>query len=653
MKKHIILIAALTGTLCSCNDFLDKEPLSSVPTNSYLLAESDLADYSANLYDQLPSHRPSQYGLERYAIDNNSDNQASTNPENKFVKGETRVPQSDSEWNFEKIRNANYFINRVRPNMEAGLISGNAENVKHYLGEVYFFRAFIYFNKLKSLGDFPIIKQEISEAYDVVRAASQRRPRNEVARFILQDLDSAAYFMKATAPMTNRLNKKCAYLLKSSVGLFEGTWEKYHAGTARVPGGPGWPGAKADYLKDFTINLDAEIKFFFDAAISAAQVVADATELSKDYEAMFNSAKLDMPEVLLWRKYDASLTPAINHFVVGYIQRDGGGNSGYTRSMINSYLMANGLPIYATGSGYEGDNTFEHLAAGRDPRLAHNTLLPGELLSTKAAFNEYVVNGQGIYFRPQIVKTETEQKCPTGYPVKKGLTSDASQGPTLPSFTACVIFRAAEAYLNYMEAQYERDGNLDANSLKYWQALRTRAGMSTDINATIQATDLSKELDLARYSGSSFVSPTLYNIRRERRVEFAAEGIRQADLRRWRALDMMQNYVTEGFNLWTENFKLYSDPKVNVAKINLVAYPEDKANVSSKNDGVYILPYRFSEKNLAFNGYNWNPVKYLDPIAFDNFRLTTATPGSTDYTSSTIYQNPGWKIETNSLPEGE
>lgn len=654
MKRHIILIAALTGTLCSCNDFLDKEPLSSVPTTSYLLAESDLADYSASLYDQLPSHRPAQYGLEIYAKDNDSDNQIATEPNSKLVKGESRVAQSAGDWDFSKIRTINYFINRVRPNMEAGIIGGNADNVKHYLGEMYFFRALVYFDKLKALGDFPILKQWISEDYDVVREASKRRPRNEVARFIIQDLDSAAYYMKATAPMSNRLNKQCANILKSRVALFEGTWEKYHAGTARVPGGEGWPGAKADYLKGFTIDLNAEIKYFLDEAVKSAQVVADACTLNSDYEALFNSQTLNgVQEVLLWRKYDATLTPAVNHFVVGYIQRDGGGNSGYTRSMMESYLMKSGLPIYAADSGYMGDDTFQHLATDRDPRLGHNTLLPGELLSTKAAFNEYVVNGQGIFYRPQIVIGQAENKCPTGYPIKKGLTPDAAQGPTLPSTTACVIYRAAEAYLNYMEAQYERDGNLDANSKKYWQALRTRAGMSTDIDATIRATDLSKELDLARYSGSSLISPTLYNIRRERRIELAAEGFRFADLKRWRALDMMKNYTIQGFNLWSENYKLYLNPGVSVAKINLIEYPTDKANVSNKEDGVYLLPYRFNAKNLAFNGYNWNPVKYLEPIAFDHFRLTTATAGSADYASSTIYQNPGWKIETNSLPEGD
>jgi hypothetical protein len=58
-----------------------------------------------------------------------------------------------------------------------------------------------------------------------------------------------------------------------------------------------------------------------------------------------------------------------------------------------------------------------------------------------------------------------------------------------------------------------------------------------------------KKNDLAKYSGTSLISTTLYNIRRERRDEFIAEGFRKDDLFRWRALDMMQNYSGGRFQL--------------------------------------------------------------------------------------------------------
>lgn len=661
MKKHILFYLGLAVLASSCNDFLDREPMDEIPTNLYLLHENDLAAYTAKLYESLPSHQPGSYDIGVFGFDNNSDNQAGSNPEKIFVKGESRVPQSGGSWNFNEIRSTNYFINRVRGLLESGELGGSEANNKHYLGEAYFFRAYFYANKLDSLGDFPIIKQIIPDNYEAVKLNSKRRPRNEVARFIIQDLDSAYYFMSPTPPVSNRLTRDCAALLKSRVALFEGTWEKYHKGTARVPGGPGWPGAQKDYLKNFSINIDNEIRYFLEEAKKAAQLVADNYTLYNDYPALFNSNSLDgIPEVLLWRAYNAGITPAVNHFVVGYLQRNGGGNSGYTRSMIDTYLMKNGLPIYASGSEYKGDRTYQDVADGRDPRLAFNTMLPGDMLTKQAAMTEAIIDGAGFYYRAPITEM-AENRCTTGYSIKKGLTTDPSQGPTLPSVTGCVIFRAAEAYLNYMEADYELTHTLDANSQKYWKALRERAGMDTDYQKTITHTNLEKEVDFARYSGSTLVDATLYNIRRERRIELAAEGFRMRDLRRWCALDKMQDYQVEGFNLWAENYKRYTTPAAGLDKnfdkplgvIDLKEAGTEGANVSARSDGEYLKPYRVIASNIAYNGYNWNPNRYLYPIAFDHFRLTTETEGSSDYSSSPIYQNPGWKIETNSLPEGD
>ena len=99
---------------------------------------------------------------------------------------------------------------------------------------------------MQNLGDFPILTEILPDDYNAIREASKRRPRNEVARFILSDLDKAYEYMLPTAPVSNRLNKDCAALVKSRAALFEATWEKYHKGSAFVPGGPGWPGASMD-----------------------------------------------------------------------------------------------------------------------------------------------------------------------------------------------------------------------------------------------------------------------------------------------------------------------------------------------------------------------------------------------------------------------
>lgn len=58
MKKNILFAIGMTALACSCNDFLDREPMDAVPVEKYLLSENDLAAYTANLYNSLPSHKP-------------------------------------------------------------------------------------------------------------------------------------------------------------------------------------------------------------------------------------------------------------------------------------------------------------------------------------------------------------------------------------------------------------------------------------------------------------------------------------------------------------------------------------------------------------------------------------------------------------------
>lgn len=143
MKKqlYILAIGFIALASSSCNDFLDREPLDSVPTSQYLFNENDLSAYTANMYGIFPVH--AGYGLGTFDDDNDSDNQAGSSPNDLFVKGQTRVAQNGGDWDFGNIRTANYFINTVRPRLENGEIENSANN-NHYLGEMYFFRAYIY-----------------------------------------------------------------------------------------------------------------------------------------------------------------------------------------------------------------------------------------------------------------------------------------------------------------------------------------------------------------------------------------------------------------------------------------------------------------------------------------------------------------------------
>lgn len=644
-------LAGLFLLFIGCNDFLDRAPLSNVTPDDYLKNESDLATYTVSAY-QFPSH--SGWGIGTYAYDNHTDNQATSNYSTRWVPQENRVPQSGGSWSFGTIRQVNFFLETVVPRWKAGGVSGNEANVAHYVGEGYFLRAYEYFNKVQAFGDFPIIRKTLPDQMDVLVAQSQRKPRNEVARFIISDLDSAIMLLKDQAPGgTNRISKNAALLFKSRVALHEATWLKYHQGTAHVPGGAGWPGEGK--IGNFSINLQGEIDYFLTEAMEAAEQVADAVPLETNtqddgynssqnpYFTMFSDdSKSGYDEVLFWRDYDP--TKGVSHNVNHYMTRNGG-NSGYTRGFVENFLMANGLPIYAAGSGYAGDDFIADVKKDRDSRLQLFMKAPEELLFTD--------NSGSLEGYPDILSIQ-ETRYVTGYAVKKGKSYDPGNAEGTMDGTGSIVFRAVEAYLNYIEASYLKEGAVNAKAAQYWQAIRQRAGVSTDFNATIAATDMSIEAknDFGAYSaGQLLADKTLYNIRRERRSELMAEGLRYFDLKRWRALDQLKTnrYIVEGFKLWGPMRDWYVDDS---GKSKLIE-PTDggTANVSSSAESDYLRPYRInsSSGNSVYDGYTWANAHYLEPIATSHFIITT-TGESSDLSTSSIYQNPGWSTDANSTP---
>lgn len=586
---------------------------------------------------------------------------ASEGYDNKYVPSQLKVGQKDGDWSFGDIYQCNYFLNNVVPRLEANTITGNIENIKHYIGEMYMIRAFVYFGKLQALGDFPIITTVLPDEQTALVAASKRAPRNEVARFILKDLDAAISLMKTVAPdgKKNRLSKASAQLLKSRVALYEATWLKYFRGTAFVPNGPNWPGKSKDYNASYQYpsgSIDNEINFFLDEAIASSKEVADAFPLVNNnkvlqqstsdavnpYFSMFSDVDMSgYSEVLFWRRYDKGL--GIVHNVPVYAT-SGNRAVGLTRGMVESFLMDNGLPIYAAGSGYAGDDQISDVRKNRDGRLWLFLKEPGQknvLFNTALNYHQ-----TPIELTPAITISDAERKYTTGYAIRKGLNYDAAQCENGKGYTGAIVFRAVEAYLNYIEAYYERHGSLDAKAESYWKDIRNRAGVDPDFNKTIAATDLSKEAanDWGVYSAGQMVDKTLYNIRRERRCELMAEGLRFMDLKRWRAMDQMiaTPYHIEGFKLWGGTIQTWynaSDLKYDAG---------DASNVSSPLRSQYLRPYEKTPTNLAYNGYKWAMAHYLSPIAAQHF-LITSKDGK-DASTSPIYQNPGWSTTPNTAP---
>ena len=670
-------ILCLGMTVTSCSDFLDRPPLDQISPDSYYTTADQLGTFTINYYTSIfPNNSGWFAGVATF--DDGTDNQASRGGNSgMYLQDQWKVPTSGGI-GMNAIRNVNKFINESEAKIAAGKVTGTPEQINQYMGEAYFIRAMLYYSKLQDYGDFPIELKELNIDNDLVEA-SKRQPRNLVARQILSDMDKAIDKLQVTIANKVRINKNAALAMKSRMALYEATFEKYHRGTGRVPGDANWPGKNKEWNKNFTINQDDEVNFFLDQAIDAAKKVCDAVPLKTQnnhvmnpsaigqyngwnaYYDMFASPDLSKyPEVLLWRQFNSNLTPSLAHLTSNKLR--GGASTGWTRGLVESFLMKNGLPIYASGSGYHGDTTVDMAKTDRDERLqlfmfgesdvlgidqksidlANKKLAAGATPLTKILFNAAT-----------LFATDQASRDVTGYRQRKFYNYDPAMqlGQTFSDVDGQIIIRVEEAMLNYIEASYLRTGSLDATATGYWTALRARAGITAPISTTIAATDMSKEADVNRpsYDWAAFsaghpVDATLYSIRRERRSEFAGEGLRNDDLIRWASLDQVKNYQIEGVNFWDQ---IYQNPSfVNDKGVSLIiADGESNATMSAKTLSKYVRPYQIQKtNNILYNGYTFYQAHYLSPFSYQEMQL--CSPDGTAENSN-LYQNIYWPVEAN------
>jgi hypothetical protein len=524
---------------------------------------------------------------------------------------------------------------------------------------MYFFRAYAYFDMLQKFGDLPIVTQSFPDEESILVAANKRRPCNEVARFIINNLDTAMTYMKGNFETRHtRISPDVAKLFKSRVALYEGSWLTNFVGTPFVPDGPGWPGKNKDYNADYkypTGSIDAEAKYFFQIAVQSAEEVAEKYKGSlvtntgqipqslndpdNPYFSLFGNTNMSKyPEVLLWREYSKSLGEVNNVEIA--IQHGDISGGGLTRGFVESFLMKDGRPIYSSTYQYE-DTTMASVVKNRDPRLTIFLKVPGQVNVFKnmdATYGDHAVPVEPV---PLITQRTSEKGYSTGYTIRKGGTFDKALCANGNGYTASITFRATEALLNYMEAEYMLTKDINAGHiLEYWRIIRERAGFTGDAvnpEVTIQATDINKEkLDWGAYTaGQLLADKVLYNIRRERRCELMAEGLRWMDLERWRSLDQMIDtpYHIEGFHLWNTPMEKWYN--------NLVADGSSSSNASEESRSEYFRPYEIVLSNNPFsNGYTWAMAQYLQPLPIKEFLLTASDHVSLD--KSSLYQNPYW-----------
>ncbi len=557
--KLITLFASL-GITAGCEKFLDRAPQSDVREDYITFTQTEMELLTNKFYTNLRGYQREGYHAGIYWFDNASDNMIHANyAYDPQLSGTVVVPASEGGWDWSNIRSANYTINQInqRQSVEEESIAN------HYLGEFRFWRAWHYFDLMRQFGDLPWVDKPLE--LDAPELYGARQPRYVIADHILEDLDFAITHMKSLSEVSNlRISKEAALLFKSRVALYVGTWEKYHAGT---PFG----------------SVDADPDRYFRACVEAVKLLieqgqgvdlATGSDPYTDYWNVFNKKDYTTnPEILLWKKFDVSA--GFFHYGQVYLQ-ERGGDTGLSKQLVESYLCIDGKPI-SISDLYGGDESVEVLSENRDPRLSQTMYLPGHIRQIRGTDTVR-------YSLPNLTQ-EGAFGNRSGYQLYKGLDPDFGERDR--SSSGSIVFRYAEALLNYAEAAAELGECSQAVLDVTINRLRSRVGMP-HLTEAVGFSDPNWDFPA--------LSPLLNEIRRERRVELACEGYRFDDLMRWAATHLIQKRMLGA------KFSQYADKQFD---------PPIAENVLVSSDG-YIFPYKNSP---AANGWQFDPEKhYLKPI---------------------------------------
>ena len=524
MKNLIFRFIIFSYTLAlffSCESFIDLKPLDQITVDNYWKSSNDLKNYMLQFYPVFHN-----YSAMVSELATNSDDMVHGSPSN-ILNGErtTRSGNWRGEWT--QIRNVNIFFENYEKCEDA------FSAYKHYVGEAHFFRAWFYFNMLKMYGDLPWYSNVIG-LNDEDALMSPRQPRDFIANKILEDLDNAISYLDPRSKAGNlKINKEAALAFKTRVSLFEGTWQKYHAGTPF-----GTPGVDPDK--------------YFQECISAAEELMNGNysvdiyntgEPDIDYFKMFGFVNMsNINEVILYRAFNHA--EGFGNTVEGYLSYNAS-EKGATWGLISSYLGKDGKPYnyLELAKTTKGNMFLTQIGNDCDPRLKSTIYMPGDIRGAAV----------GLIFEKPTIDAGVLQLCPTGFQIKK--TTDpysrgAGQTWEIGSETGLIILRYGEVLLNYAEAKCELDNTVAYEQLNL---LRARAGMPN-----FEVNPKSSDPNLVNYGYQ--ISDELYEIRRERRVELALEGLRDEDYMRWRAHSLFKAERPKGYPVSYEEFPNYDRP---------------------------------------------------------------------------------------------
>ena len=603
MKAKIFSAILLAAAVSSCSDFLERPPMDEVVNNpEFYNNENNVKSTVDGWYDIYFTGYMTSWDRSDFFEGTNVAEWCDDLAQQEATFFTTVAPSESDYWDFSTVRRINILIAGV----EGSSLPEETKN--HWLGVGRFFRGMEYSKLVRTFGDVPFYDKEVMSD-DVAQLYKPRDSREYVMDKVLEDFTFAANNVR-TSDGTDGLtvNRSVVDAYMSKVFLFEGTWQKYREKNNEYA---------AKYLN---------------VAKDAAARVMDGTSgktysISNDYKALTTSLDLaGNPEILLYRSYVSGVKMhAEMSWQIEQVQA-----SAPSKSLVESYLTTNGLPIHQSGnSDYKGDKTIKDELTNRDPRLLANV---ADSLCINGVVSLYGIGG---YLGNRFINEDL---------------IGTADGQSNTNVTDAPIMKYNEVLLNYIEAaaeladmsQYtlsQTDFDNTINAIRKRASVNmpalTLSGNQLSVNGVV-INDPDRDLGNPNVPGDYEVSPILWEIRRERRVELVYEGLRFDDLRRWSKLwysDMVLNPKV--------NMGAYVDKAAYVAEYNAAHGTEIKADqlavVLDGGETGYIIPIQAQSLKRTFAEKD-----YLYPIPKGQISLYKSKADQVGDQSLKLEQNPGW-----------
>ncbi|RZK50767.1 MAG: RagB/SusD family nutrient uptake outer membrane protein [Pedobacter sp.] len=609
--KYLCGFSLAFMTLVSCKkDVLDRPPLTDYTDSKFWRNEDDVRLFVNGYYTQYFNGYNSSFTVDYTPVRGYTFNDDLTgkNVQSNF---ESSVPTSRGSstegaewmaqyggptWNFAWVRRSNILIDRIDTRLKANV---TPEAYNHWMAVARFFKGMEYSRLVSVFGAVPYFDKEVSDT-DFDELFKDRDNRGVVMDKVYDDFKFALANMRENDG-TNTLNRMVAAAFVSRFMLFEGTWQHYH-------------------------GLDAaRAKKYLEFAVDAANIVMNSGRynFTRDFKSIFTSESLvGHPEVLLYRVYDAALT--VTHAIGSYQNGTEVVGVDANLNLLKSFILTDGK-VWQNSSVPNADVfTIDNLTKTRDPRFEATFYEKALTTSSTLIYGYKFASRDALTY---IGKT---------YPPAWGSNTNTSDAP---------VIRYAEVVLNWIEAkavlaqhlggaavtQADLDRSVNAIRNRPLDAVATSKGLTK--TAALQIGNL--PVDPAR---DADVPALIWEIRRERRMEFVFEFARLHDIKRWKKLNYM-NYDLDKdhyYGPWV-NLSVEAPQLLNAAAAtarNVVVRKADGTEVVYDGTNAAAMVGFFKATN-AQNRNAFTDRSYLAPVGQSQI-IQYQERGYT------LTQSPGW-----------